>query len=215
MHSFSAFVALLTATSISAVPLNINLGAYSPALVVGDGEISFRGAEDVAVLVETLPGAPTGTTAATANAGITRAGTVDAADDKTPTIITPAASASETPSASSLPAGAFGIGRSIGPRLPEPKNADTGVEKRDLTGFTAALNFATGALKTSPGIELGTGGGGSGVGIKQAPGIEAAATATAAKVGKRDDGSLPTVTLLKIRTLGSQSKFHYFRSFST
>jgi hypothetical protein len=92
MHSFSAFVALLTATSISAVPLNINLGAYSPALVVGDGEISFRGAEDVAVLVETLAGAPTGTTPATPNAGITRAGTVDAADDKTPTIITPAAS---------------------------------------------------------------------------------------------------------------------------
>lgn len=24
-------------------PLNINLGAYSPALVVGDGEISFGG----------------------------------------------------------------------------------------------------------------------------------------------------------------------------
>ena len=141
MHSFSAFVALLAATSISAVPLNINLGAYSPALVVGDGEISFRGAEDVAVLVETLAGASTGTTAATANAGITRAGTVDAADDKTPTIITPAASASETPSASSLPAGAFGIGRSIGPRLLELKNADAGVGKRGLAGFTAALNL--------------------------------------------------------------------------
>jgi hypothetical protein len=214
MHSLSAFVALLAATFISAVPLNINLGAYSPALVVGDGEISFGGAEDAAALVETLAGASTGTTAATANTGITRAGTVDAADDKNPTIITPAVSASKTPSASSLSAGALGIGRSIGPRLPEPKNADTGVEKRDLAGFTAALNFATGALKSSPGIELGTGEGGSGVGIKQAPGTEAATAVTAAKVGKRDDGSLPTVTLLKIRTLGSQSKFHYFCSFS-
>ena len=47
------------------------------------------------------------------NTGIIRAGTVDAADDKTPAIITPEVSASETPSASSLPAGAFGIGRNL------------------------------------------------------------------------------------------------------
>jgi hypothetical protein len=121
MHSLSAFVVLLAATSISAVPLNINLGAYSPALVVGDSEILFAEAEDTAAFVETLAGASTGTTAATANTGITRARTVDAADDKNPTIITPVVSASKIPSASSLPTGAFGIGRSIGPRLPEPK----------------------------------------------------------------------------------------------
>lgn len=29
-------------------PLNINLGAYSPALVVGDGEISFGGESEQA-----------------------------------------------------------------------------------------------------------------------------------------------------------------------
>jgi hypothetical protein len=29
------------------IPLNINLGAYSPALVVGDGAISFEGGEEV------------------------------------------------------------------------------------------------------------------------------------------------------------------------
>jgi hypothetical protein len=34
-------LALLTAYLASAVPLNINLGAYSPALVVGDGSIEF------------------------------------------------------------------------------------------------------------------------------------------------------------------------------
>lgn len=42
------------------VPLNINLGAYSPALVVGDGAISFGGEEEAAAggeaVVET-PGA--------------------------------------------------------------------------------------------------------------------------------------------------------------
>ena len=30
---------------VNAIPLNINLGAYSPALVVGDGAISFEGEE--------------------------------------------------------------------------------------------------------------------------------------------------------------------------
>ena len=41
----NVLVALLTACTVSALPLNINLGAYSPALVVGDGEISIGGAE--------------------------------------------------------------------------------------------------------------------------------------------------------------------------
>ncbi|TLS28911.1 hypothetical protein PpBr36_01587 [Pyricularia pennisetigena] len=40
-----------------AVPLNINLGAYSPALVVGDGEISFGGGEEVSSLMNALEGA--------------------------------------------------------------------------------------------------------------------------------------------------------------
>ncbi|ELQ44288.1 hypothetical protein OOU_Y34scaffold00094g79 [Pyricularia oryzae Y34] len=40
-----------------AVPLNINLGAYSPALVVGDGEISFKGGEEVSSLMNALEGA--------------------------------------------------------------------------------------------------------------------------------------------------------------
>ncbi|KAL9062168.1 MAG: hypothetical protein Q9157_009165, partial [Trypethelium eluteriae] len=47
-------IALLAATSVSAVPLNINLGAYSPALVVGDGEISFAGTDGAGNLIEEL-----------------------------------------------------------------------------------------------------------------------------------------------------------------
>lgn len=46
--------ALASAGLISALPLNINLGAYSPALVVGDGEISFGGAQSAGELMETL-----------------------------------------------------------------------------------------------------------------------------------------------------------------
>ncbi|KAH7632960.1 hypothetical protein B0T09DRAFT_83987 [Sordaria sp. MPI-SDFR-AT-0083] len=41
----------------AALPLNINLGAYSPALVVGDGEISFGGKQDVSQLINALEGA--------------------------------------------------------------------------------------------------------------------------------------------------------------
>ena len=38
-------VLLALVAAVAAVPLNINLGAYSPALVVGDGAIGFNGAE--------------------------------------------------------------------------------------------------------------------------------------------------------------------------
>lgn len=186
MHYESTILTLLAAVCVSAVPLNINLGAYSPALVVGDGEISFGSGAEAEALVNTLSGASAGTEAATTIEGLTRAG------EDTPTIITPAKASA---SASSLPLGIFGIGRSVSGIEPRRDIADAGVEKRDLAGFNAALNFATGALKTSPGVELGTGEGGSGVGITVKPG---------GAVAKRDDGSLPTVTLLKIRTLGDQ-----------
>jgi hypothetical protein len=49
-------LAILTA-QLNALPLNINLGAYSPALVVGDGEISFGGKQDVSNLMNALEGA--------------------------------------------------------------------------------------------------------------------------------------------------------------
>lgn len=43
-NAFFAVVATLGALA-AAAPLNINLGAYSPALVVGDGALTFEGAE--------------------------------------------------------------------------------------------------------------------------------------------------------------------------
>lgn len=51
------FLAAVLASSVTAIPLNINLGAYSPALVVGDGEISFGGKADVSNLMNALEGA--------------------------------------------------------------------------------------------------------------------------------------------------------------
>lgn len=55
--TYGTLAALLASTAVAA-PLNINLGAYSPALVVGDGEISFAaGAAGAESLVNTLQGA--------------------------------------------------------------------------------------------------------------------------------------------------------------
>jgi hypothetical protein len=104
MHYETTILALLAATSVYAVPLNINLGAYSPALVVGDGEISFGSGAEAEALVNTLSGASAGTEAATTIEGLTQAG------ENTPTIITPTEASA---SASSLPSGIFGIGRSV------------------------------------------------------------------------------------------------------
>ncbi|KAI1120510.1 hypothetical protein F5Y10DRAFT_272982 [Nemania abortiva] len=45
MKSVTTLVLAVFAAVAVAAPLNINLGAYSPALVVGDGAIGFGGAE--------------------------------------------------------------------------------------------------------------------------------------------------------------------------
>lgn len=55
-YSFT-LLALVAATTVIAAPLNINMGAYSPALVVGDGAIGFKGTESVTNLMNTLQGA--------------------------------------------------------------------------------------------------------------------------------------------------------------
>ncbi|CAM6004159.1 unnamed protein product [Sphagnum balticum] len=77
---------------------------------------------------------------------------------------------------------------------------DAPVEKRGLTGFNAALNFAAGALMTSPEVQLGTGKAGSGVGITVSPGASAGG---GTKVGKREEGT--TLNLLKIRSFGESN----------
>lgn len=51
-----------------------------------------------------------------------------------------------------------------------------------MTGFNAALSYASGALKSGPEVQLGTGEGGSGVGITQKAGGAKAANGTV-KVG--------------------------------
>lgn len=43
VSSLMVFLTIFCASTLAA-PLNINLGAFSPALVVGDGELSFGAA---------------------------------------------------------------------------------------------------------------------------------------------------------------------------
>ncbi|KAK4463943.1 hypothetical protein QBC42DRAFT_345154 [Cladorrhinum samala] len=53
--SLIAFLSLMALSA--ALPLNINLGAYSPAVVVGDGAISFAKGGEVTKIIDSLEGA--------------------------------------------------------------------------------------------------------------------------------------------------------------
>ncbi|KAI1135701.1 hypothetical protein F5Y05DRAFT_416044 [Hypoxylon sp. FL0543] len=180
--------------SVNALPLNINLGAYSPALVVGDGEISFGGGQDVTNLMNALEGAAVNAATGTAGGATENAAVVPAADaganaDATPVgengvaatentnnaaVETPKASA-EVPEPSATPA------NTVDPNLQQqasqisglqgmgkeisPRDAESPKAKRDLAGFDRALTYAEAALTKGPLIQLGTGEGGAGVGI--------------------------------------------------
>ncbi|KAG4437874.1 hypothetical protein IFR05_006634 [Cadophora sp. M221] len=149
--------------NVNALPLNINLGAYSPALVVGDGEISFGGKQDVSNLMNALEGAAVAGGAAAAAAPAAAAPAPAAA-----AVVQPDASIQSVPLEQAAQVTSLqGMGKEIAPRVVQLHQA---AAKRDLQGFNAALTYATGALKTSPEVQLGTGEGGSGVGIIQKAG---------------------------------------------
>ncbi|KAI9051503.1 hypothetical protein LZ554_004549 [Drepanopeziza brunnea f. sp. 'monogermtubi'] len=152
MYSNYIFVVVaLFSAHLNALPLNINLGAYSPALVVGDGEISFGSKQDVSNLMNALEGA------AVAGGAAQAAGSTPAA---------PAAPV-QTPPAAAQVTSLQGMGKEIAPRVLQLHSA---AQKRDMQGFNAALNYATSAMKVSPEVQLGTGEGGSGIGITQKAG---------------------------------------------
>ncbi|KAI0544387.1 hypothetical protein F4679DRAFT_40082 [Xylaria curta] len=192
--------------SVNGLPLNINLGAYSPALVVGDGEISFGGGQDVTNLLNALEGAAV--TGATANSGATNGAaqdiqTLDTPSNPTPTEST-AAQGSEAAVATPVATTAAvdpnlqeqatqisalqGMGKEIAPR----DETEESKVKRDLQGFDRALTYAEAALTKGPIIQLGTGEGGAGVGIivDNRPNA-AAAGGEGQAAAKRDEGSQP------------------------
>ncbi|UPX17408.1 uncharacterized protein EKO05_0007767 [Ascochyta rabiei] len=180
-------LAALVAVSVSAVPLNINLGAYSPALVVGDGEISLGSKESASELMATL-----------ASGAASKGGEGQQQAAKRSMNLRRA------------------VNQLLGKRAPTPAEGQmAAVEdamqwiKRDLQGFNAALGYAKEAMKNSPKIEMGSEN--AGVGLVVSPGVNvpqnSAANGAAAggKKAKRDEvevedegGDAPKMTLVAI-----------------
>ncbi|KAH9904771.1 hypothetical protein F4778DRAFT_45072 [Xylariomycetidae sp. FL2044] len=171
--------------SVNALPLNINLGAYSPALVVGDGEISFGGGTDVTNLMNALEGAAVDAAAGTAteNAAVAAQSNNQAAQtnqeetvaaqstESTETAEAPVTTTTASTNAAADPnlqeqaaqiSTLQGMGKEIAPRSDEEASPKA---KRDLAGFDRALTYAEAALTKGPTIQLGTGEEGAGVGI--------------------------------------------------
>ncbi|EPE27069.1 hypothetical protein GLAREA_02983 [Glarea lozoyensis ATCC 20868] len=204
MLSQSVIIALLAAYGV-AIPLNINLGAYSPALVVGDGEISFGGKADVANLMNALEGAAVSGAAANGQAQAAPAPAIVPAATPSASPITGGSSAAAVvqpaeEQQSAQIASLQGMGKEIAPRV-VTMEADKEVLKRDLSGFNAALKFATDALTKSPEVQLGTPA--AGVGIIVKPGSVGAKPAAAAGEKKKRQEAAPklktTVTTMFVR----------------
>ncbi|KAL1870204.1 hypothetical protein Daus18300_005268 [Diaporthe australafricana] len=177
-----SFVALLAA-SASAAPLNINLGAYSPALVVGDGEISFAGAQGAEGLVNTLQGA-----AAASNGAVAQGQAVAPA--------APAGQGIQQASVINEPvrSRSLGVTKELDPRQEAEDEEDEeevaeiearqdgaqegGLMKRQ-SGFDRALVYAEAALVKGPKVQLGTPA--AGVGIIVDNNQQAAGAVTAAE----------------------------------
>ena len=176
-------LAVLAAVSVSAVPLNINLGAYSPALVVGDGEISLGSTASASELMATLA------SGAAAGGGAK-----------------PAEGAAPPAKRANLRRAIEDIIKKRAPVEPKMDAVEEAMQwiKRDLAGFNAALGYAKEALKDQPKVEMGTEN--AGVGIIVNPGVNvpvgSAAAGSGGKKEKRDEvveeEDAPKMTLVAI-----------------
>jgi len=172
--------------TVAAVPLNINLGAYSPALVVGDGEIAIGEAKAASELVATLA-------SGAASAGAAGEGAAAAPAKRAPNL-------------------RRAVDDFLSKRAPEQSDKLAAVEgamawiKRDLQGFNAALTYAREAMKDSPKVELGSPNAGIGIvvnpGVNVPQGSAAAGSPAAAEKVKRsevaEDEESPKMTLVAI-----------------
>lgn len=200
-------VLIALVAAVGAVPLNINLGAYSPALVVGDGEISLGSTESASELMSTLA------------SGAAGAGEGQAAQGQQPAAQPEGEQPQQEQPAEGEAAKRGNLRRAIEDIISKREAAPAPVEdklsavesamdwiKRDLAGFNAALSYAREAQKDTPKIELGSEG--AGVGIVVNPGINVPANSAAAGAGaaekkaKRaevvEDSEAPKMTLVAI-----------------
>ncbi|RKF54140.1 hypothetical protein GcC1_214051 [Golovinomyces cichoracearum] len=163
---YTRLIILVFCAVTFALPLNINLGAFSPALVVGDGEISFGkdGEKEAGQIFDKLAGSSGGAENAAAGKGAAAAAKLRRSISS---VGKRAKTENSTPRKVSITRGRSNKRSLEGSE--ESKSEKRDVEERDLEGFKAALLFADGALTKGPSIDLGTGEGGSGVGITVRP----------------------------------------------
>lgn len=90
------------------------------------------------------------------------------------------------------------MGKSVAPRA-EPAGETSNVSKRDMAGFDRALKFAEAALVKSPKVQLGTGEGGSGVGILVDNNVQAASR-IGTGAAKREVAPRVKVTTMYVRS---------------
>ncbi|KAF2845623.1 hypothetical protein T440DRAFT_472526 [Plenodomus tracheiphilus IPT5] len=205
-------VLIALVATVAAVPLNINLGAYSPALVVGDGEISLGSTESASELMATLA------SGAAANGGGAEGAAQPAGQQEQPAAAAeqppaeaaaPAEQPAERGTAKRSPNFRRALDKILGRRDPAPEPKMAAVEgamewiKRDLQGFNAALSYAREAMKDAPKIELGTEH--AGIGILVNPGVNVpkdSAAAGSSEKRKRDEvvseDDAPKMTLVAI-----------------
>ena len=145
MQINSVLMAALMSAYVHAIPLNINLGAYSPALVVGDGEISFKGKEDVSDLMNALEGAAVeGAAKSKAAGGAPPPQGSPAAPPPTAAQVSGLGEPEPAPQVSALQ----GMGKHIAPRVVPLVKRDN--DPRSLKGFGAALDYAVATLNKGP-----------------------------------------------------------------
>lgn len=199
-------VLIALVAAVGAVPLNINLGAYSPALVVGDGEISLGSTESASQLMATL-----------ASGAAEGQGQGQQQGQQPPAAPPAGEQRNEEQPAEGEAAKRGNLRRAIESiikreAVPEPEPTDArlaAVEsamewiKRDLAGFNAALSYAREAQKDQPKVELGSEG--AGVGIVVNPGINVPQNSAAAGSEKRtkrgevvEESESPKMTLVAI-----------------
>jgi hypothetical protein len=199
--------------TVAAVPLNINLGAYSPALVVGDGEIAIGEAKSASELMATLASgsaaAGNNNAAAQAAPGQGERGQ-QASAESTPEQPAEQEAAKRAPNMLRRAIGEFLAARAPAPAADDKIAAIEGAMewiKRDLQGFQASLQYAREALKDQPKVELGSPN--AGIGIIVNPGVnvpkDSAAAGTPAKPARRskrnevdDETESPKMTLVAI-----------------
>lgn len=187
--------------TVAAVPLNINLGAYSPALVVGDGEISLGSTESASALMATLA---SGAAQQNANGEGQAQG-----QQQQEQPAQPQEQPAEQEAAKRAPNLRRAIDSLLGRRSPAEAQlaaVDAAMQwiKRDLAGFEAALGYAREAMKDQPKVELGTEH--AGIGILVNPGInvpkDSAAAGASEKKEKRGEvvaeDEAPKMTLVAI-----------------